>query len=182
GRCRGRCTGAASRTDRGRSPGCPDCLRPATAAASSRWSSRCRPGAGRSRRRSICRKSNSRSICLSEILQSRRRLRRSRRRIWRSDLFYQLVSLLFPLGGLFDLRRLSIFVCHPAIPGTDEERSKLAHRFGVLVFFPNAVRIGATPPLAENDDVSGSVLVDKNLMRHIAFKAAHVRPNFTRET
>src|SRR5262249_10298706 len=131
---------------------------------------------------SICRESNSRSICLSEILQARRRLRRSRRRIWRSDLFYQLVSLLLPPGGLFDLRRLSIFVCHPAIPGTDEERNKLADRFGILVFFPNAVRIGAAPPLAKNDDVSGSVLVDKNLMRHIAFKATHVRPHFTRET
>src|SRR5262249_25139028 len=64
----------------------------------------------------------------------------------------------------------------------DEERNKLADRFGVLVFFPNAVRIGAAPPLAKNDDVSGSVLVDKNLMRHIAFKATHVRPHFTRET
>jgi hypothetical protein len=50
-------------------------------------------------------------------------------------------------------------------------------RCGGLVLFPYPVCICATPPGPQSDEVSGGILINKDLMRDITIEASHVGPH-----
>src|SRR5262245_9744845 len=72
-----------------------------------------------------------------------------------------------------------ILDCYPAIPWTRQEWREFVDRRGIFVFVADAVRIRPAPPCPKSNDVSGSILIDEELMRHVAVKAPHIGPNLT---
>src|SRR5690606_29040055 len=78
-------------------------------------------------------------------------------------------------------RGSGVFACDPAIPGASKEWGELTNRLGVLVFFPNRVRIRTAPPPGESNDVPRRIFIDEKLMRDEAVKALHVRPDLACE-
>jgi hypothetical protein len=77
-------------------------------------------------------------------------------------------------GSDASLARL-IFARNPAITRTGKKRSESANRLGVLVFFPDGIRIRAAPPLGESHDVPRRILVDENPVRDVALMLSITR-------
>src|SRR5262245_36709987 len=64
---------------------------------------------------------------------------------------------------------------HSSVTRTSEEGSEQSDRLGVLVQFPDAIRIVTAPPPAEHYDVARCVLIDEQLVRDVALERAPVR-------
>ena len=74
-----------------------------------------------------------------------------------------------------------IFAHHPTLPRTSEERSELTYCVRAFVFVPNSLRIRAASPLSERNDMASCILIDEDLMRQVAVKVPHVRPDLPRQ-
>ena len=76
----------------------------------------------------------------------------------------------------------SILGKYPPSPRSGEQRREFPHGFRARVLLLDTVRLRTAAPLTEDEKMSRSILVHKQLMRHIALEPLHVRPDLSCET